>query len=75
MNKGRLSAIIIAISSDIGTAMARRWLGYGWKVFGTCRTELQTIKELHGGTTVKSYIHVRIVSYGELLAVEHSTPG
>lgn len=31
-------AIIVSISSDIGTKMAQRWLKRGWEVFGTYRT-------------------------------------
>ncbi|MDD5109276.1 MAG: SDR family oxidoreductase [Candidatus Omnitrophica bacterium] len=32
------TAIIISVSSDIGSAMALRWATAGWKVFGTYRT-------------------------------------
>ena len=44
------SAIIISASSDIGTAMSRRWLARGWNVFGTYRTKSQAVDELqsHG---------------------------
>ena len=44
------SAIIISASSDIGSAMSRRWLDRGWNVFGTYRTRSQTVDELetHG---------------------------
>lgn len=31
------TVIIAAISSDIGLAMADRWLNYGWRIFGTYR--------------------------------------
>lgn len=33
------TAIIISISSDIGLAMAQRWLDRGYRVFGTYRTQ------------------------------------
>jgi len=32
------TAIIVSISSDIGNALAQRWLTRGWAVFGTYRT-------------------------------------
>lgn len=44
--KGARSAIIISASSDIGTAMSRRWLGCGWRVFGTYRIRSQAVDEL-----------------------------
>lgn len=47
MTKECGSAIIISASSDIGTAMSRRWLARGWNVFGTFRTRSQTVDELH----------------------------
>jgi NAD(P)-dependent dehydrogenase (short-subunit alcohol dehydrogenase family) len=40
------SAIIISASSDLGTAMAQRWLGKGWKVSGTYRTRSAAVAEL-----------------------------
>jgi len=46
MTKENSSAIIISASSDIGTAMSRRWLDRGWNVFGTYRTKSQAIEEL-----------------------------
>lgn len=33
------SAIIVSISSDIGTALAQRWMAKGWAVLGTYRTQ------------------------------------
>lgn len=45
IKKGR-SAIIISASSDIGTAMSRRWLARGWNVLGTYRTMPKGIGEL-----------------------------
>lgn len=50
MKKEERSAIIISASSDIGTAMGRRWLARGWNVFGTYRTGSQAADELqsHG---------------------------
>jgi NAD(P)-dependent dehydrogenase (short-subunit alcohol dehydrogenase family) len=44
------TAIIIATSSDIGTAMSKRWAARGWNIFGTYRTKSQTVNELrrHG---------------------------
>lgn len=47
MIKEDRSAIIISASSDIGTAISRRWLTRGWNVFGTYRTMSQTVDELH----------------------------
>ena len=38
MNKDHKKAIIVSVSSDIGTAMAQRWLERGWHIFGTYRT-------------------------------------
>ena len=40
------SIIIIGISSDIGLALARRWLKRGWKIFGTYRKKTPAIKDL-----------------------------
>ena len=48
MTKEKRSAIIISASSDIGTAMSRRWLARGWNVFGTYRTRSQAVEELQG---------------------------
>ncbi len=50
MTKEKHSAIIISASSDIGTAMSKRWLARGWNVFGTYRTKSNAINELlnHG---------------------------
>ena len=42
------SAIIISISSDIGTAISRRWLTRGWNIFGTYRTKTKSVSELQG---------------------------
>jgi NAD(P)-dependent dehydrogenase (short-subunit alcohol dehydrogenase family) len=39
MRKKYRTAIIISASSDIGTAIAKRWLDRGWQVLGTYRTE------------------------------------
>ncbi len=41
------SAIIIAASSDIGTAICNRWKSNGWDVYGTYRTKSQAIEELN----------------------------
>lgn len=40
------STIIISASSDVGTAMSRRWLARDWNVFGTYRTKSQAVDEL-----------------------------
>ena len=40
VKKEERSAIIISASSDIGTAMSRRWLARGWNVFGTEKMSL-----------------------------------
>lgn len=44
--KKRCSAIIISISSDIGTAMAQRWQARGWDVYGTYRTPSSKVTQL-----------------------------
>ena len=46
MKKKRHTAIIISISSDIGTAMGLRYLNAGWDVFGTYRTSSDAVEEL-----------------------------
>ncbi len=46
MNKEDRSTIIISASSDIGDALCRRWLGRGWKVFGTYRTRSEEVDDL-----------------------------
>ena len=38
MNPPPKKAVIISMTSDIGAALARRWVGYGWQVAGTYRT-------------------------------------
>ena len=40
------TAVIIASSSDIGSAMARRWRKKAWNVFGTYRTKSYATAEL-----------------------------
>lgn len=47
MVKQNRSAVIISASSDIGSAISRRWLARGWNVFGTYRTRSQAVDELH----------------------------
>lgn len=37
-------AIIISVSSDIGTEMAKRWISRGWQIIGTYRTETSATK-------------------------------
>ena len=46
MNDQKKSAIIISASSDIGTAMARRWISKGWNVYGSYRTDSGAVDEL-----------------------------
>lgn len=46
MSEKEQTAIIIAASSDIGSAMARRWRKKAWNVFGTYRTKSNTTAEL-----------------------------
>ena len=46
MSEKEQTAIIIASSSDIGSAMARRWREKAWKVFGTYRTKSYATDEL-----------------------------
>jgi len=43
---GKSRAIILSISSDVGTALARRWLSRGWEVAGTYRTNSATLDPL-----------------------------
>ncbi len=54
MTKQGRSAIIISASSDIGSAISRRWLARGWDVFGTYRTESQAVDKLrsHGAKLI-----------------------
>ncbi len=42
------SVIVISVSSDIGTAISRRWLASGWYIYGTYRTRSQTVVDLEG---------------------------
>jgi len=42
----KTSAIIIGISSDIGTALCRKWTGNGWQVTGTYRKKTPAMKKL-----------------------------
>jgi NAD(P)-dependent dehydrogenase (short-subunit alcohol dehydrogenase family) len=46
MSEKASSAIIVSASSDIGTAMSRRWADRGWKVCGTYRTESRAVEDL-----------------------------
>lgn len=46
MTKENRSAIIISASSDIGSAISRRWQARGWSITGTYRTKTQTANEL-----------------------------
>jgi len=40
------NAIIIGISSDIGTALSKKWLKDGWKIYGTYKTKSKKLDEL-----------------------------
>ena len=42
----KMRAIIISISSDIGTALGTHWLQMGWQVAGTFRTESSEVERL-----------------------------
>lgn len=44
--KENRSVIVISISSDIGIALAQRWLKRGWEIFGTYKTVSPAVKEL-----------------------------
>lgn len=46
MNKSDKKAIVVSASSDIGTAMCKRWVTNGWQVFGTYRTESVAVNRL-----------------------------
>jgi len=39
------SAVIVSVSSDIGSALASRWLSRGWHVAGTYRRESRAVAE------------------------------
>jgi len=39
-------AIIVSVTSGIGTALAQRWLSAGWDVSGTFRNESSTLQDL-----------------------------
>lgn len=41
-----MKAIVISASSDIGTAMCRRWLSLDWQVAGTFRTKSRAVLDL-----------------------------
>jgi NAD(P)-dependent dehydrogenase (short-subunit alcohol dehydrogenase family) len=43
---GLQRAVIVSASSDIGAALARRWLARGWDLAGTCRTAGPVVEEL-----------------------------
>jgi NAD(P)-dependent dehydrogenase (short-subunit alcohol dehydrogenase family) len=45
-DKSRRRAIILSVSSDVGTALARRWLSQGYAVAGTFRTPSADLEEL-----------------------------
>lgn len=40
------TAIIVSVSSDIGSAMSQRWLNHGWKVFGSYRNKSKKLAKL-----------------------------
>jgi len=40
------TAIIVSVSSDIGSAMSQRWLNHGWKVFGSYRNKSKELAKL-----------------------------
>ena len=42
------SAIIVSASSDIGAALAARWLKDGWQIYGTYRTRSADVNKLKG---------------------------
>lgn len=46
MVKQERCAIIISASSDIGSAISKRWLARGWEIYGTFRTQSDTVNEL-----------------------------
>ena len=46
METRKQRAVIISVSSDIGTAMRHRWVSDGWEVFGTYRTRSQQVEQL-----------------------------
>lgn len=46
MKTKKLTAVIISAYSDIGTAMSKRWLKRGWQIYGTFRTQSDTMNEL-----------------------------
>lgn len=42
----KLNIIIISASSDIGLAICRKWVQYGWNIFGTYRTMTEEVKSV-----------------------------
>lgn len=49
-------AIVISASSDIGTAMCRRWRDRGWRVFGTYRTPSPEVDALQSAGVKLVYL-------------------
>ncbi|MFA6358743.1 MAG: SDR family oxidoreductase [Candidatus Omnitrophota bacterium] len=52
------TAIIVGVSSDIGLALARRWLEAGWRVFGTYRNWSPMMGELAMMGSCPSYCNL-----------------
>ena len=46
LSEKKQTSIIISITSDIGTALAKRWIEKDWDIYGTYRTKSNTINEL-----------------------------
>ena len=61
MKKEDSAAIIISASSDIGTALSRRWAARGWKVFGTYRTGSHAVDELQSNGI--KLVHCNLSNY------------
>lgn len=67
------TAIIVSLSSDIGTAMGERWLARGWSVAGTWRTRSAAIAGLEeqGARTV----HCDVADPGSIDAAAENLAG
>ena len=46
MSNKHQKAIIISVSSDIGIAMARRWIKNDWEIYGTYREKSDSVEKL-----------------------------
>jgi NAD(P)-dependent dehydrogenase (short-subunit alcohol dehydrogenase family) len=59
-------AILVSISSDIGFDMAKRWLAYGWSIYGTYRTYTNRLEELSNQGAILKYCDL-----SDIASIEH----